>query len=96
MNHELKTDQWSFRQIWDGNKPFEIRDNRDRGFQKGDTVTLKEIEKHLTFNKPRYTGREIYARISFVTGFQQKDGYVVMGLIELVNIDINEEPLCPE
>lgn len=41
MNHELKIWPQFYSRVADGSKTFEIREN-DRGFQPGDTVTLKE------------------------------------------------------
>lgn len=44
MNHELKIDPIYYQRVKDGSKTFEVRDN-DRGFQQGDTVTLKEYDR---------------------------------------------------
>ena len=40
MNHELKTLPSYFEAVLSGDKTFEIRDNSDRGFQRGDIVDL--------------------------------------------------------
>lgn len=90
-HHDLKTLPCYFQAAWDGDKPFEIRDNTDRGFQKGDTVTLKEYaEKTMQIKneghgmmRPEliggFTGREIKATITYVTNYEQKPGWVVFG-----------------
>lgn len=41
MKHELKIWPQFYCRVADGSKTFELRDN-DRGFQPGDTVTLRE------------------------------------------------------
>lgn len=41
MNHDLKIWPQYYCRVADGSKTFEVREN-DRGFQPGDTVTLKE------------------------------------------------------
>jgi ASC-1-like (ASCH) protein len=40
--HHLKTDWHYFRQVWAGEKTFEVR-LHDRAFQVGDVLVLKEI-----------------------------------------------------
>lgn len=53
--HELKTTPFFFRQIFDGEKTFEIRKN-DRNYQKGDILLLQEwdpkTEKYTEFWHP--------------------------------------------
>jgi ASC-1-like (ASCH) protein len=73
MTHELKCLEEYFQACWDSNKRFEIRLN-DRDYKVGDWVVLKEYSP-----KSGYTGREIEARISYVTDFEQKPGWVVFG-----------------
>src|SRR5688500_18984252 len=77
--HDLKTWQAYFQPVWVGDKTFDIRYD-DRAFQKGDVVLLREwdwngkcdcfedsaIKGHAS-SCPRYTGREIRARIGHVT-----------------------------
>lgn len=58
-----------------GDKLFEIRDNRDRGFQKGDLVKYKVIG---TFGLPHEIDDKTY-EITYVTNYEQKDGWVVFG-----------------
>lgn len=81
MKHYLKTRPYWFELSLSGSKAFEIR-NSDRGFKKGDIVILREYNH----DKEKYTGREIAARITCVTDFHQKPGYVVFGLNRMVNI----------
>lgn len=71
--HELKTLPVYFQAARDGDKTFEIRNNFDRGFQKGDKVILRE------WNNKAYPGREIFAKITYVTNYMQRENYVVFG-----------------
>lgn len=75
-NHELRTWSAYFAHVWSGEKTFDVRYD-DRGFQKGDTVRLREWDPerdcscrdvgrlHVS-TCARYTGRAIEARIGFV------------------------------
>jgi len=77
MVHELKTLPVYFEAVLRGEKSFEIRDNSDRGFQKGDTVILREYDPvRPTLPSLR---RQITVEITYVTNFKQKDDYVVFG-----------------
>jgi len=73
--HELKTWPAFYARIIDGSKRFEIRRD-DRVFQSGDCVALQEWDPETE----TYTGREAIREIGFVTGFQQRDGFVVFSL----------------
>jgi len=73
--HELKTDVEFFRAVESGDKTFEIRYN-DRGYQKGDFVILLPWEGSC-FVEP-YAGIKFV--ITYVIGFQQKEGWVVFGI----------------
>ena len=77
MLHELKIDEPYFEQIISGAKNFEIRYN-DRGYQKGDKVRLSE-----TRSPGITTGRDVTKKISYVTNFQQKEHWVVFGIIDV-------------
>lgn len=79
QTHELKILPTFFEPILNGDKTFEIRHNDDRGFQTMDGVVLSEYNPD-SFLKNKWTGRRIRARISYVTNYAQKDGYVVFGL----------------
>lgn len=74
MIHELKTLQPFFEAAWDGRKRFEIRKD-DRLFSVDDEIILKEYYPETD----SYSRREIRAFISYVTDFEQKEGYVVFG-----------------
>ncbi|WP_225428333.1 ASCH/PUA domain-containing protein [Levilactobacillus enshiensis] len=73
--HELKIQPEYFREVFLGNKTFEIRKN-DRGFHVGDTLILKEFSPENRF----YTGRALARKITYMTEFQQKTGYVVLAI----------------
>jgi ASC-1-like (ASCH) protein len=77
MRHEIKVESQYFEATLLGDKLFEVRYN-DRGYQKGDTVLLREIERCAITE--RYTGRTIEAKITYVTGYKQTEDYVVFGL----------------
>lgn len=81
MHHELKILTTYFPAVLDGSKPFEIRDNSDRNFQQGDTVTLNE------WDGERYTGSSATRQITFVTDYAQQPGYVVFGMKEVPGPD---------
>ena len=100
MQHELKIYPPYFQAVLDGDKTFEIRKD-DRGFQKGDTVILKEydIEHRGRYipEEERYTGREYCATIGYVTSFAQQPGYVVFSLKPLSSvIVVNVNPSTKE
>jgi len=76
MHHELKSWDAYFQPVWDGDKLFEIRLNHDRGFNRGDTITLNEWEGGYD---PKATGRWVQARILYVCTYKQKKKYVVFG-----------------
>lgn len=78
MKHELKILPPYYEAVISGNKTFEIRLD-DRGFQKGDKVILREINKGITLDT--YTGRECIATIGYVTSYEQQNGYVVFSLL---------------
>lgn len=78
MHHELKIHPAYFEAVLSGDKTFEIRHDADRGFQKGDTVTLREFDPKKSFmDDYRYTGRELKRVITYVTAYEQKPGWVV-------------------
>ena len=74
--HEIKIQHRFFDAVESGEKTFEIRYN-DRGYQCGDFVDLTEVYLN---NTP--TGKRIKKKIGFVTGFEQKESWVVFSLLE--------------
>ena len=74
MHHELKILPCYFKAVVSGDKTFEIRNNADRGFQKGDTIALEEIMK-----SGLKTGNAVHAKITYVTNYFQPDNQVVFG-----------------
>ncbi|WP_167630626.1 DUF3850 domain-containing protein [Listeria valentina] len=70
--HKLKILPQFFKEARSGNKYFEIRKN-DRDYQVDDYIVLNE------YNGKNYTGKKIAGKITFITDFEQKDGYVVFG-----------------
>lgn len=73
MKHELKIKPEYFSAVVTGEKNFEIRNNADRNFQVGDTLLLKEDGE--------FNGNFVERTISCITDFEQKPGYVVLGLV---------------
>jgi len=71
--HTLKTLPYYFNAVKAGDKTFEIRDNSDRGFQKGDIINLQKWESGYAHNEG------VLVQITYVTNYQQKDNYVVFG-----------------
>ena len=76
--HELKILPVYFDAVKSGKKTFEIRDNQDRGFQKGDVVLLKEFNPR----ENNFTGRHLRKVITYVTNYQQQPGFVVFSMNE--------------
>ena len=76
MKHELKLETDYFGAVLAGFKTFEIRFN-DRNYQIGDVLVLKEWE---WFNES-FTGRVIEKKVTYLTNYAQKDGYVVMSIV---------------
>lgn len=79
MEHDLKCWPIYFQMVDDLMKQFEIREVRDRNFEVGDTLLLREWEPA----KEAYTGRRCRRLVTYITDFQQKPGFVVMSLAEL-------------
>ncbi len=79
MKHELKIWPVYFEAVLSGDKRFEIRNNTDRGFQKGDLVKLIEYDPKTIPDYKKYTGRNLLVEIIYVTNYEQKEGMVVFG-----------------
>ena len=75
MEHKLKIYPEYFTQVCNGRKSFEIRKN-DRNFQVGDLLVLQEYCPIIQ----DYTGREVKKEVTYITDFEQRDGYVVMSI----------------
>lgn len=75
MSHDLKCWPEYFQALVDGRKTFEVRRN-DRNFAVGDWLYLREWD----LKTQEYTGRSIRLKVAYITEWEQKTGYVVMGL----------------
>lgn len=73
MKHELKIKPEYFAAVINGEKTFEIRNNADRNFQVSDILVLKSFDGE-------FNGNFVERTISYITDFEQKPGYVVLGL----------------
>lgn len=72
--HKLKILPEYYNAQIEGKKNFEIRKN-DRNYQVGDWLELKEYDPKIK----RFTERKVMVEITYITNYQQKDGYVVLG-----------------
>lgn len=73
--HDLKILEEFLGAVVDGLKSFEVRRN-DRDFRVGDVLNLKEWDNlHEAF-----TGVRVQRRVSYITDYEQKPGFVVLGL----------------
>ncbi|CAE6905891.1 conserved protein of unknown function [Pseudomonas marincola] len=75
MHHDLKIRKAFFEAVLSGDKTFEIRDNSDRGFQRGDTFKL--IEMSDSAPTTIRSGRTFEGVITYVLDYKQQPGYVV-------------------
>lgn len=71
VRHHLKILPEYFEAVIDGRKTFEIRHD-DRGFKEGDILCLNEWQCE-------FTGRSIDVLVTYISNFEQKPGYVVLG-----------------
>jgi len=74
MIHVLKTKQPFFNDVMRGHKHFEIRKN-DRDFAMRDILILEEYPPR-DGERPR----QVQVEVIYITDFEQKKGYVVMGI----------------
>lgn len=85
IEHHLDTWPEFFRHVWSREKLFEVRKDDGRDFRAGDTLLLREGSQ-----AKGYTGRAIRCGVSYILGGQWPglaDGYVVMSLDQLQNIE---------
>lgn len=85
--HELKTWPPYFEAVVLGFKTFEIR-KLDRNFDIGDTLRLREWLP----DKEEYTGRECRVTVTYMTDFEQRIGYGVLGIKLLPSAPPAQEP----
>lgn len=72
--HDLKIHPKYYSAVKSGNKTFEIRKN-DRDFKVGEEVCLSEFADGCFTHAPK-----IYGRITYITDYEQKEGFVVMAI----------------
>jgi len=77
--HFLKLHSCYFRDIWEGDKLFEVRLN-DRNYDIEDTLVLKECDR-----KGNFTDRTLICKIGYILALNvlegmEKSDYVVLGL----------------
>lgn len=97
--HELKLDTEYFDDVGTGLKTFEIRKN-DRGFKVGDVLALSAFKegnyKHWVKYIREYESVSIHEAdtiffdITYITDYEQKDGYVVMGIKPCKQVRFND------
>lgn len=81
ITHTLKLQEGFADAVLNKRKTFEIRRN-DRGFQKGDTVAFKVIDK-LGTHKPHALEEKVFVITYVMSDYGLQDGYVVFGLKEV-------------
>lgn len=84
--HQLKAHPDPFEAMWQGDKPYDIRKN-DRDFKRGDVTVQREVTPASVDSDPAdvvYTGREIRARITYMSAggtWGLPDHICVLGLL---------------
>ena len=77
MTHELKILPKYYEEVVSGVKTFELRKN-DRNYNTEDILKLREYENG------KYTGREIYKRVTYILYggcYGLEEGYVILGIV---------------
>jgi hypothetical protein len=82
--HNLKELSVYLEQTIDGDENFAIRQNDDRGFQRGDTIFVTEIIEEGSHNPNN--PRTYQADVTNVCTYKQREGYVVLG-IQLTHVN---------
>ena len=77
--HVLKVWPRFFDSLVNNNKPFEIRKN-DRDFDVGDILILCQTDVNAASPSACLTGRKVVREITYITDFEQKPGFVVLGI----------------
>lgn len=72
--HHLKIGLTYFKAVREGRKTFEIRKN-DRDYKVGDILVLQE------YTCGSYTDEECEVKVTYMTDYEQKDDYVVLGIV---------------
>lgn len=75
IEHDVKLWMQFYDAVESGEKPFEVRVN-DRDYRVGDTLLIRE----WSFTGQEYTGRFCRRKITYLTEWGQKPGYVALGL----------------
>lgn len=73
--HDIKILSEYFSKVIDGSKTFEIRKN-DRNYKVGDRLLMREYINNGDYE----TGGWIFATITYITNYNQKNDYVVMSI----------------
>lgn len=83
MTHEIKILKQFADEIINGNKSFEIRKN-DRGYQKGDFIKFRVIEKHenIELGIEHLLRDKLYEITYVLSGWGLKKDYVVLAIKE--------------
>ena len=95
MIHLLKTDPVYFKEIYEGNKTFELRVN-DRDFKEGDIVVLREYRYRQCYLGP-YAVRKIgyilkgpfHGPSSIGTAYGLGKGWVIFQMIPALSSDVS-------
>ena len=80
--HELKILKCYADAKVSGDKTFKIRNDIDRGFQKGDKVKYKAVDS-LGISISHHKEKKMY-EITYVTAYKQQDGFVVFADREVI------------
>ncbi len=79
--HYLRILPEYYRAVDSGAKTFEIRKN-DRDFKVGDIITLQEFDNtEIADCIEGYTRNSVTGVITFITDYEQKEGYVVFSFV---------------